>query len=100
MDSSCDLNVFYMTSSGLCHIFNQQNAIYPELNQKGFLHIMPPYKTLYICPNVLFIYIISFNPHKNSNVNRADYYLYFTEKITENDLQKTTQISGRNGPDT
>lgn len=76
------------------------NAIYPELSQKGFLHIMPPYKTVYICPNVLFIYFISFIPHKSSNVYIANYYLYFTEKITENDLQNTTQISGRNSPDT
>ena len=76
------------------------NAIYPELSQMRFLHIMPPYKTLYICPNALFIYIISFIPHKNSDVHTANYCLYFTEKITENDLQNTTQISSRNGPDT
>lgn len=54
----CDLNVLYVTSSRLCYIFNQQMP-YPELSQKGFLHIMPPYKTVYICPNVLFIYFIS-----------------------------------------
>lgn len=77
MDSSCDLNVVPMTSSSSCYIFNQQMPNVQRWVRRDFVSILPC-KALYTC-NILFTYIISFNPHNNSDTQSKLLPLFYKD---------------------
>lgn len=77
MDSSCDLNGVPMTSSSSCYIFNQQMPNVQRWVRRDFVWILPC-KALYTW-NILFTYIISFNPHNNSDTQSKLLSLFYKD---------------------